>query len=132
MPPQAKAISTNLNPAPAIISRSCSWPATKSIFTPTPAGRTGSGISPPLLSSGSTDIRKIHESEFATMFIVSCLVFCVPCTGGLAGGLLQDLDAAAGADAGRASLHHTTQVGQGTDATRSLHLELLLAHDSAH
>src|ERR1017187_9608501 len=108
MPPQAKSIRTNLNPAPAIISRSCSWPVTKGIFTPTPAGRIGSGISPPLPSSGSTHIRKIYKRESAIMFILSYLVFCILCTYGLAGGLLQDLDAAAGADAGRASLHHPT------------------------
>src|SRR5664279_4108667 len=76
--------------------------------------------------------RKIYERRSAMRNVLSCLVFCAPRTHGLAGGLLQDLDAAAGADAGRAGLHHTTQVGQGTDATRSLHLELLLAHDSAH
>lgn len=60
------------------------------------------------------------------------LVFCATRSDGLAGGLLQDLDAAASADAGRAGLHHASQVGQGADATRCFHSELLLAHDPAH
>src|ERR1035441_1239261 len=60
--------------------------------------------------------RKMYERKSAMMCILSCLVFCASRTDGLAGGFLQDLDAAAGADAGRAGLHHAPQVGQGTDA----------------
>src|ERR1035437_732955 len=76
--------------------------------------------------------RKMYERKSAMMFILSCLVFCASRTDSLAGGFLQDLDAAAGADARRAGLHHPSQVNQGSDAARCFHPEPLFPHDTAH
>src|SRR5262249_8695497 len=53
IPSQLKSMRTNLNPAALIRSRSFSCSVTKWMFTPTPAGNTGSGISAPPPSRGS-------------------------------------------------------------------------------
>src|ERR1035441_1822753 len=53
--------------------------------------------------------RKMYERKSAMMYILSCLVFCAPRTDRLAGGFLENLDAAAGADAGRAGLHRSEE-----------------------
>src|ERR1019366_6580993 len=65
--------------------------------------------------------RKMYERKSAMMFILSCLVFCAPRSDGLASGFLENLDVAAGADAGRAGLHHPAQVSQRADATGCFH-----------
>src|ERR1035437_1408421 len=67
-------------------------------------------------TGGCSLSKKMYERKSAMMLILLCLVFGCPSGDSLAGGFLENLDAAAGADAGCAGLDHAAQVGQGADA----------------
>src|SRR5208282_4561541 len=83
MLPQPKSILINLKPAAAIRSRSLLWPMTKWMLTPTPAGRTGAGISLAAQSRGHRET-KAHQHDF----MMASLAGSAPQSHAETGGLL--------------------------------------------
>src|ERR1700722_4198914 len=76
MDSQAKSMRIHLNPASAIRSRSLSWPVTKWMFTPTPAGITKRGLSLARTVTGN-NAPKSSERNFITAILTRSIQFAI-------------------------------------------------------